>query len=55
MIEALFYVARFGSGLNPHECDGRGFQVLSALLSLRLSASNYNKHTDNEANLPATG
>ena len=32
-----------------------GFQVLSALLLLRLSASSYTKYTDNEANLPAMG
>ena len=32
-----------------------GFQVLSALLSLRLSKSSYNKNIDNEANLPRSG
>ena len=32
-----------------------GFQVLSAQLLLRLSAFSCPKHTDNEANLPATG
>ena len=32
-----------------------GFHVLYTLLSLRLSTSNYNKHSNNEANLPAMG